>query len=33
MSYDENAVLDTIEKVRGLYCQHKSVKMVHNIFY
>lgn len=33
MSYDENAVLDTIEKVSKSVVNISTVKLVHNIFY
>ena len=33
MSYDENAILDTIEKVSKSAVNISTVKLVHNIFY
>ena len=33
MSYDENAILDTIEKVTESVVNISAVKLVHNIFY
>ena len=33
MSYDENAVLDIIEKVSKSVVNISTIKLVHNIFY
>ena len=33
MSYDENAVLDIIEKVSKSVVNIRAIKLVHNIFY
>ena len=33
MAYDENAVLDTIEKVSKSVVNISTIKLVHNIFY
>ena len=33
MSYDENTVLDTIEKVSKSVVNISTIKLVHNIFY
>ena len=33
MSYDENAFLDTIEKVTKSVVNISAIKLVHNIFY
>ena len=33
MSYDENAFLDTIEKVTKSVVNISTIKLVHNIFY
>jgi hypothetical protein len=33
LSYDENAILDTIEKVSKSAANISTIKLVHNIFY